>query len=86
MAVLDQLKDGGYKSRKLWLAVFGIVVLGGGWAASGHWTTLQTGFGTFTTAVVSLVGLYFGVNVGTKATLASAVVKVAGASASGATP
>jgi hypothetical protein len=67
------LKDGGFKSRKLWLVVYAIHALLAGWFATAHWKALAPEFSTFVGGVIALVGLYFGSNVTTKATLATRV-------------
>lgn len=74
----DILKDGGYRSRKLWLIVYAIHALLAGWFATAHWKALQPEFATFTGGVITLVGLYFGANVTAKATMAKRLTAMAG--------
>jgi hypothetical protein len=75
MTLLDHIKDGGFKSRKLWLTIFGVETLMVGWFAAGHWKTLAPSYPTFVGGVLGLIGLYFTGNVTTKATLAKTAAK-----------
>lgn len=75
--VANALKDGGFKSRKLLLCVFAVLVLAGGWVACGHWRELQPNYATFVGGVLGLVGLYFTGNVTTKATVISKLASAA---------
>lgn len=60
----DVLDDGGWASRKLWLAFFAIVTLGVTYWFSRDFAVLQGLYPTFGGFVIGLVTLYYGANTG----------------------
>lgn len=59
-------KDGGYKSRKLWLAFFAIGVIFTGALCSAHWSAFGAVYDTLVGGVVGIAAAYFTGNVANK--------------------
>jgi hypothetical protein len=60
----DILEDNGLKSRKLWLTVFGILILAWAYWLAPWSSILPPLYTTFSASVIAILGLYFGVNAG----------------------
>lgn len=57
------MHDGGFKSRKLWMAVFAIVMIATGYIAAGLWSALSVVYGEFVAGVLAGASIYSGSNV-----------------------
>jgi hypothetical protein len=64
--VSEIIRDGGWKSRKLWFSVFAVLILLAGWVLAGHFHSLQALYDTFVGGVVGVSGLYLTGSVATK--------------------
>lgn len=62
----NPLKDGGYKSRKLWLAFFAIGAVFAGALCSARWQAFGAVYDTLVGGVVGIVAAYFTGNVANK--------------------
>ncbi|NDC25724.1 MAG: hypothetical protein EBZ49_16560 [Proteobacteria bacterium] len=62
----NPLKDGGYKSRKLWLAFFAIGAVFAGALCSAKWQAFGAVYDTLVGGVVGIVAAYFTGNVANK--------------------
>ncbi len=54
------LKDGGWKSRKLWMTVIAQVLILGGGLATGFYPGIQAAYGTLVGGLVSCLALFLG--------------------------
>jgi hypothetical protein len=68
--------DGGFRSRKLWLAIFCIGVISVGYGVAGVWATLAAVYGEFVMGVLAAAGIYSGSNVVAKHLFMKAAKKV----------
>lgn len=60
------VKDGGYKSRKLWLAFFSIAIIFAGGVCASFWPGFSAIYTTFVNGVEVIAAAYFTGNVANK--------------------
>lgn len=60
------IRDGGYRSRKLWFAVFSVTVIAAGAVAAAHWPLFSPNYETMVGGIIGVVSAYLVGNVATK--------------------
>lgn len=63
------MRDGGYRSRKLWFTVFAMGLAFAGFCLTAGWPAFAPSYSTFVGAIVGLSTVYLTSNVATKAVL-----------------
>lgn len=58
--------DGGWKSRKMWMAYVAMVLILGGYLVSGYWTTLHVVYPEYVMGILAATSIFTAGNAGVK--------------------